>query len=85
MIFISEAWVIKGKDRDKVKSTRPSQHPDRIEVLVFQGEDAIQSLCAMVEIKRHKTTIEFGPVDIWTPSTQAGRFASFLPKKGAMH
>lgn len=88
LVYLSEAWILSEPATNSIDMNqlpRPADHPDRTEALIFQGENATESLCAQIEITRNGDQVELGPTDIWASAFSAGRFVNLLGKKEIKH
>jgi hypothetical protein len=66
-VFVDEAWEVEthGKTEEEMKAAgapRPSEHPDRIEVIMLIAEDNEQTLLARRKILRGKGKPKLGPL-----------------------
>jgi hypothetical protein len=91
-VFVDEAWtaeVADGEAKDKLFAYLKTNgslkdYPDRIEVVVFQGEDAEAGvLCALRKIIRPAVgPAHLGPLEFQDTKSSEGRFVGMLPQIG---
>lgn len=58
--FISEVWMVKGKGKeslDDLTKVMPRNHPDKIEVAMFQLWDGARAVTFMADIKREPNSL----------------------------
>jgi hypothetical protein len=96
--FIDEAWQVRiqgqslaGESVEDWKRRMaigppPSQHPDRIEIIMLSAEDEREgALMGRREIIRPaRGRPKLGPLNIYAPTQGEGRFTGLLPRKGKM-
>ena len=83
-VFVAEAWTAEYPQEPTQPIIMPSQHPDRIEIIMFLGEDRdIGMLSASRRIirppngKPHLGPLEFNDI---TGATMEGRMVGLLPR-----
>lgn len=88
-VFMAEAWMvgIDPKEHRDPYTIRPSNHPDRIEVLTVYGENSERSISGSFNIVREEgkppTLTDFKVMD---GTNLAGRFVNMLPShSGTRH
>ena len=82
-VFVSEAWVRKAKDLNAGLdlNIRPSEAPDRQEMVILMGESRNGHCQKMLPIERSEDGkfIGFGEAPEMTFHEVQGRFAQFIP------
>jgi hypothetical protein len=81
-VFVSEAWMLKPKEGQKVDlSVRPSQSPDRQEAVIIMGESREGCYQKFLPILRHGNGKfkGLGQASVEENQTE-GRFAQFVPR-----
>jgi hypothetical protein len=79
VIYVSEAWTVCVEDEDK--DIPPSEHPDRIEIVLvtIEFKTGEQFLCT-ANIKRDNDTVQLEEFQVKpNPRSNTGRFMNFYP------
>lgn len=89
-VFIDEAWsVMVPPDTSKAEISNLmrqglSEHPDRVEMLMYQAEDQRGELTGHRVITRPSGTWpRLGPLEVWRPQSSEGRMVGLLPPLGS--
>lgn len=81
-VMVSSAWWVETQDP---LSLPPSKHPDRVEVVLFSGEDEAEGFKIIGHrILRERGKAVLGPEMEGLNTSLVGRFAGMLPK-GRVH
>jgi hypothetical protein len=88
-VFISEAWQLllpNMVEVDKATKAGLENHPDRVEVLMYCGEDSeTGQITAQREIRRPPTgKAVLGPLEFQEHEISQGRMVGMLPRKGTV-
>lgn len=84
IIFIAEAWMLQGKG--PFDGIRPSESPNRIEVIHLLAEDRTGGQISMQRIiDRSSGKAKLLPPEVHELDIIGGRFASFFQHKGTKH
>lgn len=87
VLHISEAWMLFLPADAEIPDERPSEHPDRVEVVLYQLEDheagtvSASQRIIRSERKPYLDALNFDPETI----VSMGRFVDLLPRKGRAH
>jgi hypothetical protein len=91
-VYFAEAWFLDLRGADNLGAARKAareayekgiaDHPDRIEVVTFQGEDAEsgRSMTGQRRIIREKGRPYLGPLEFFETTQSEGRMVGMLPK-----
>jgi hypothetical protein len=83
VLFVGEAWeVCTNTDSETARQIRPSMHPDRREIVAFQGEDDQGEVCGRRVIIRDHGKPTLGPLEVFRPTLSEGRLVGMLPGQG---
>jgi hypothetical protein len=88
-VFITEAWTCGMTDAKTAKRAMAwmragkslESFPDRIEIVVFSGEDAHGTINAHRRIIRGEGRPTLGPLEWFETGEVAGRFVGMLPRR----
>jgi hypothetical protein len=87
-VLVDEAWTVMLKAGDEAglalaRKHGVANHPDRVEVVLFQGEDASGQLTASRVIERRPgRRLRLGKLTIDEFTQSSGRFVGMLPPQG---
>jgi len=94
-VFIDEAWQVEvarrpGEDVDALTARSRKlggslkDHPDRVEIVVLNGEDEIAGICVARRVIHRPPhgKAYLGPLEIATPASSEGRMVGLLPQRG---
>lgn len=83
-VFVSEGWAVMRKHESQIEGLRPSQEPDRVEILHVVGIERGAVRLGMGEIKHAEDGERSVPnIDWKTPDHVEGRFMELLPDPDA--
>jgi hypothetical protein len=85
-VYVAEAWQLQAGEaeaRGVIERGGISDHPDRIEVLVYSAEDGSGAMTGRRLITRTSGgKPQLGPLEIEQPSWSTGRMVGMLPQRG---
>jgi hypothetical protein len=85
-VFMDEAWIVASEDAGEARALaeqgRLSEHPDRVEIIMFTAEDETGMLMAQRKIIRPPgKKPRLGPLEIEDWKEMEGRFIGLLPTR----
>lgn len=70
-VYVSEAWVV-AKGPEDIGPFTPSTHPDREEVIIFDGRSGKETMLAQIKIIRAEGLMpDLGPIEWMGPTTMS--------------
>jgi hypothetical protein len=89
-VFVDEAWTLmvptsRYSEMPDIMQRGLSDHPERVEVVMYQAEDASGAVTAHRNIIRPKTgKARLGPLHFFRSKQSEGRFVGMLPQRGTV-